>query len=206
MSEIIDKEIDAIGTVLKALEPLPVDVQANVIDYVLKRLQITPSNSPQPKERPLREVPGAAIDASTLSVAEEVGIAEVAPVHLKDFKAEKKPRSANEMAAIVAYYLENLVSPEERKETIGKADIDTYFKIAEFRLPEKTQFTLPNAKSAGYFDSVGGGEYKLNAIGHNLVVHSMPRGSGERVRKARRPSADSKTSSKKTRKAPAKKK
>ena len=37
--------------------------------------------------------------------------------------------------------------------------------------------TLPNAKSAGYFDAVGNGEYKLNAVGHNLVVHSMPRGA-----------------------------
>jgi hypothetical protein len=36
---------------------------------------------------------------------------------------------------------------------------------------------LPNAEGAGYFDSLGGGEYRLNAIGYNLVNHSMPRGA-----------------------------
>ena len=62
----------------------------------------------------------------------------------------------------------------ERKDRITTKDIETYFKIAEFPLT-KTQFTLPNAKAAGYLDAVGNGEYKLNAVGHNLVVHSMPR-------------------------------
>jgi hypothetical protein len=45
-------------------------------------------------------------------------------------------------------------------------------------LPEQIRVTLPNAKAAGYFDAAGEGEYKLNAVGHNLVVHSMPRGAG----------------------------
>ena len=82
------------------------------------------------------------------------------------------------MAAIVAYFLENLAPPKDRKDRITTKDINTYFKIAGFPLPKKIQFTLPNAKGSGYLDAVGNGAYKLNAVGHNLVVHNLPRGKG----------------------------
>ncbi|MBZ0148377.1 MAG: hypothetical protein K8F62_12680, partial [Pseudorhodoplanes sp.] len=90
------------------------------------------------------------------------------------------PKYAVEMAALVAYYLQNLAAKSERKEHISTRDIETYFKIAEFALPTKPQFTLPNAKAAGYFDAVGDGAYKLNAVGHNLVAHSLPRGKDDK--------------------------
>jgi hypothetical protein len=98
-------------------------------------------------------------------------------VHIKTLKEEKKPRSANEMAALVGYYLSTLAPPDKRKDAIDQKDIETYFKIAGFPLPKQVRVTLANARTAGYFDLVGGGEYSLNAVGHNLVVHSMPRGS-----------------------------
>jgi ABC-type tungstate transport system substrate-binding protein len=78
------------------------------------------------------------------------------------------------MAAVVAYYLSELASPDKRKKRINAIDVETYFKIADFPLPE-IRFTLPNAKAAGYFNAVGDGEYELNAVGHNLVVHNLPR-------------------------------
>ena len=81
------------------------------------------------------------------------------------------------MAALVAYYLSNVAPEQDQKKTVNQKDIETYFKMAEFPLPNQIRVTLPNAKAAGYFDAVGEGEYKLNAVGHNLVVHSMPRGA-----------------------------
>jgi hypothetical protein len=33
---------------------------------------------------------------------------------------------------------------------------------------------LPDAKGSGYFDSAARGEYKLNAVGYNLIAHSLP--------------------------------
>ena len=104
-------------------------------------------------------------------------------------------RSANEMATLVAYYLANAVPKANRKDRITAKDIETYFKIAEFPLT-KTQFTLPNAKAAGYLDAFGNGEYKLNAVGHNLVVHSMPRGEDGKTA-SRRKSAKKARSAKK---------
>ncbi|MCI0420506.1 MAG: hypothetical protein L0312_14995 [Acidobacteria bacterium] len=180
MADQIDKEIEAIKAVLHALEPLPGDVRASVLGYVIQRLQITLVTSQYNSG-----AAGALTDMKGRA-AEAVGERETLPVHIKVFKEKKKPRSANEMAAIVAYFLANLAPKAERKDRITAKDIETYFKIAEFPLT-KTQFTLPNAKAAGYLDAVGNGAYKLNAVGHNLVVHSMPRGADSKAVSRKRP-------------------
>ena len=39
------------------------------------------------------------------------------------------------MAALVAYFLANIA--DEKKATVTTKDIETYFKIAGFRLPEE---------------------------------------------------------------------
>lgn len=181
MPEHIDKEIEAIKIVLHALEPLSGEVRASVLRYVLQRLQIALAPTAQAEvSRTLLAPADRAADTRTELPPP--------PGHIKELKEKKKPRSANEMAALVAYYLANLAATKDRKDRITTKDIETYFKIAEFPLPEKTQFTLPNAKAAGYLDAVGNGEYKLNAVGHNLVVHSMPRGA-EATPKTRRKSS-----------------
>jgi hypothetical protein len=184
VAEHIDKEIDAIKEVLCALDPLPADVRASVLDYVIRRLQISLATVQQATASlPLPDRGTRPMLGAVETVVEQLTM----PAHIKDFKEKKKPRSANEMAALVAYYLANLAPQKDRKDKITTKDIETYFKIAEFPLPEKTQFTLPNAKSAGYLDAVGNGEYKLNAVGHNLIVHSMPRGADGKAASKRRP-------------------
>jgi hypothetical protein len=52
-----------------------------------------------------------------------------------------------------------------------------YFKIARFPLPRAPQQALPNAVAAGYLENVSRGEYRLNPVGYNLVVHGLPRSS-----------------------------
>lgn len=84
------------------------------------------------------------------------------------------------MACIVAYYLQNIVPAEERKESIAAEDVDKYFRQASYPLPKAKRQLLINAKSSGYFDSAGRGAYKLNAVGYNLVAHSLPRGTKDK--------------------------
>jgi hypothetical protein len=182
VAEQIDKEIEAIKAVLHALEPLPGDVRASVLEYVLHRLQIVLMPATQASTS---GVSTTIVDA-TRGVAEAGVEQPKSLVHIKALKEQKKPRSANEMATLVAYYLANAAPKADRKDRITAKDIETYFKIAEFPLT-KTQFTLPNAKAAGYLDAVGNGEYKLNAVGHNLVVHSMPRGADGKTASRRKP-------------------
>jgi hypothetical protein len=90
------------------------------------------------------------------------------------------------MAALVAYYLKHLAPAEDRKEAISREDIEKYFGQGGFPLPEKPQFTLTNAKNAGYFDSAGTGLYRLNPVGHNLVAHNLPSKTGEGKNKKRK--------------------
>jgi hypothetical protein len=107
---------------------------------------------------------------------------------IRTLKQEKQPSSANEMAALVAFYLSEVAPGDERKTEVAEGDVIRYFKQAGFALPKFPRALLPNAKNAGYFDFVGKGRYRLNAVGYNLVAHNLPRGEG------RRPMAPAKTS------------
>jgi hypothetical protein len=128
MSEPVDQEIAAIKAVLSALAPLSEKARVSVLEYVTKRLDLSAGLGSQiPNLQPglpLQELPPI----------------QTTPAHIKDLKSQKKPRSANEMAAIVAYFLSNLAPTDKRKATINKKDIETFFKIAEFPLPEQERW------------------------------------------------------------------
>jgi len=190
MSTDIDKEIEAIGTLIKALGPLDAKARQSVLDYVTRRLEISVSNSKGIASSP---------EVSALLPGEppETTHETARQIHIKDLVLKKKPRSAIEMATLVAYYLSHEAPKNERKQTVTTKDIETYFKIADFRLPSKPKFTLPNTKFAGYLDSAGDGEYKLNPVGYNLVVHSMPKSSEEVSRRVHRKTTTKKKHSKK---------
>ena len=164
MKDKIEQEIEAIRTILKVLSELDENARQTVVEYVFKRLDIRLSSSPEVSKREEKQIP---------TIVEKSGPAK--EIHLKDFTAQKQPKSASEMAALVLYYLENLAPEKDRKNTITNKDVETYFKIAEYKLPKELQFTLVNAKNAGYLEKVSPGEYKLNPVGYNLVKHSLPR-------------------------------
>ena len=178
MTEPVDHEIEAIKVVLVALAPLSEKARASVLDYVTRRLGLTAPAAPAAR---------VGVTGPAAPVSPPAGSGAGATIHIKEFKEQKRPRSANEMAAVVAYYLANVVPPEKRKDTINQKDVETHFKIGSFPLPQQVRVTLPNAKNAGYFDLVGDGEYKLNAVGHNLVAHSMPRGASKSATAVKRP-------------------
>lgn len=159
-----DREIESIKAILGALEGLEGESIQRVLDYVFGRLSLS---------RPSR----ASLTPSAGPVPVSYGEASqrAKQLSIRDLKDEKQPDSSNQMAALVAYYLSELVPSHERKETISSADIEKFFKQAAFKLPKAIQSTLPNATAAGYFDSIGGGQYRLNAVGYNLVVHGLPR-------------------------------
>lgn len=190
MTTNLDGELDAIRDVLSALEPLDAAARESVLDYVFKRLNIQRA---APTAQPTSQIAKPPPESTPASPAVSQQL------HIKEFKEQKQPRTAIEMAAIVAYYLENIVPEADRKNSVDIDDLDMYFKIAEFKLPAKQQYTLVNAKQAGYFDSVGVGKYQLNAVGHNLVAHSMPRKDDD-ASTPRKPTKKKKKSKKTTKK------
>ena len=162
-------------------------MRQSVLDYVMKRLGIEQAEFKKPS------------DSQMLPPGEQLKQPRT-EVHIQDLVHEKKPRNAIEMATLVAYYLSHVAPQPDRKNTITTKDIETYFKIGDFKLPTKPKFTLPNTKAAGYLDAVGDGAYKLNPVGYNLVVHSMPKKVDtpvSRPRRQRRTSKDQKVTRKK---------
>lgn len=160
-----DKELQAIGSIMSVLSPLDEGERSRVLEYVLKRLEmatirtLTTSSRETPGEAPRPAVTRTVTDIRTLT-------------------AEKQPRSANEMVAVVAYYLSELAPHGERSDVVNADIIRKYFKMAGFPLPSVLRNVLPNASASGYLENVNRGEYRLNPVGYNLVVHSLPRSSG----------------------------
>jgi hypothetical protein len=169
-----DPELVAIQTILGALTNLEVEERQRVIDYVFQRLGLAVAPAAA------NQAPLASISALTATPVVNFSVNDI-----RSLKEQKRPRSANEMSALVAYYLAELAPPDVRKSEIGTEDITTYFKQAGYPLPSVLRNTLVNAKAAGYFDSASHGLYKLNPVGHNLVAHSLPPG-GEEGRPATR--------------------
>jgi len=102
-----------------------------------------------------------------------------APADIRSFFEQKQPSSDIEAAAAAAYYSQYLAPEDSRRETIDASYLKEAFRQANRPLPARTSYTLINARNAGYLDSVGdGGQFRLNAVGYNLVEHGLGR-SGE---------------------------
>lgn len=177
-----DAELQAMRAVLGALVPLKREARTRVLDYVLNRLGMAAEAG--------IAASGTASDAAE-TVAAAIGTqspsrSTPAPIRdIRSLKEEKIPRSANEMTALVAYYLSELAP--ERKPAITAEDLRTHFIEARFPLPNSLQQALINAKNAGYLKPVGTGQYALNSVGYNLVVHKLPVPSSSGNRSTKRP-------------------
>ena len=158
-----DSELKAMVVVIEALTPLDDDARARVVDYVFRRLRLPRIAAPRP-------------DLALFTSGG--GEPQLSPTTLTDIRsltAMKQPKTAMEMAALVAYYLSELAPASERRPEIRVEDIKKYFKQANFRLPGAASMTLTHAKNAGYLDvSSQRGHYKLNPVGYNLVAHHLP--------------------------------
>jgi hypothetical protein len=157
-----DEELNAINAVVAALKPLDDEQRSRVIEYVMGRFG--PVHLPS-LSTTLRE---ESRSPATLGIPPGTAVQDI-----RTLKEAKNPRSANEMAALVAYYVSELAPMSERRGSITKSDIENYFKSGGFHLPADAGFTLVNAKNAGYLDAIGNAQYKLNPVGYNLVAHRM---------------------------------
>ena len=194
MSDQKDVELEAIEQIIKALSGLDDAARSRVIAYVFQRLGLAmPTQMSVAPSTPQPPLGVASPPQATVSH----------PGHITDIrtlKESKAPKSDTEMAALVAYYLKHHAPPEERKDVIQREDIEKYFVQADFPLPKRSEFTLPNAKNAGYFDPAEKGSYKLNPVGHNLIAHGLSesRASGSRSKNGTKKKNNSKKSVRKS--------
>jgi hypothetical protein len=95
---------------------------------------------------------------------------------IKSFVAEKAPKNDVQFAAVAAYFYRFEASEAERKDVIVAEDLQTAGRQARGFGFTKPLATLNNAVALGYFDRAGRGEFKLNAVGENLVAMTLPSG------------------------------
>ncbi|GHB95631.1 hypothetical protein [Thermomonas carbonis] len=170
----------AIDQILGALGPLDDGARRTALAAACMQLDISPADF---RTSGVKGAGGALNhptqmhDHSSGSVSFEVPARhQEKQVDIRAFKEQKKPTSARQMACVVSFYLQELAPVNERKDTINTQDLEKYFKQAGFKLPGKINQILSDAKLAGYFDLQSRGEYKLNAVGYNLVAHNLPNG------------------------------
>lgn len=160
----------AIDAIVEALESLDNTSQVTAIRAACDYLKIRPPETIGIGQAPPGGTPPP----------EGARLTSAIPTDIRILKQEKQPSTANEMAALVAFYLSELVPEAERKAQVQQEDMVKYFKQAVYPLPKQPRFLLTNAKNSGYFDFLGEGKYRLNAVGYNLVAHNLPRArSGE---------------------------
>jgi hypothetical protein len=185
----IDPELRAIEQVMQALGSLKAGARARVVAYVFERLGLSAGGPVTSQSFETTTLDPSAIPPSAGAVQD-----------IRTLKNSKNPKTDNEMATLVAYYLKHLAPPDERKDAISRDEIEKYFVQADYPLPKQPQLALPNAKNAGYFDQAGRGLYKLNPVGHNLVTHGLAENRSERKRPTTRRKTTRRTGRKSTKK------
>jgi hypothetical protein len=175
-----DAELKAIQAILSALAGLDAQAKERVFDYVFRRLGI--ARAPTATSTP------TVVVASHAPLAPRGGQVPAAPsapslTDVRSFASTKQPSTDMERVAVVAYFLSELASGSDHKPSITAEDITKYFKQANFPLPARPRQTLHNAKNAGYLDAAAEtGAFRLNPVGHNLVVHGLPSAAGAKAK------------------------
>lgn len=171
----VDPELTAIRAILSALSGLGPAEKDRVLDYVFRRLNLSRPAAATPAAPPAVSAqtgtPEQVIPPNPLSNAGGSNLM----TDVRSFAATKKPSNDIERVAVVAYFLAEVGGAADKKASITSEDVTKYFKQAGFPLPARPRQTLHNAKNAGYLDAAAEtGAYKLNPVGHNLVVHGLP--------------------------------
>jgi hypothetical protein len=169
----IDAELEAIKTVTQVLTALDTTARQRVLKYVMEHLGMC--SGVLETSAASRETDPAISNQDTIPNPAEVPAERMEAADIRALRDEKQPSSDIQMATLVAYYLAELVPDEQKKESITSKDVTKYFKQAGHPLPKEPKYTLVNARNAGYLENAGSGAYKINPVGHNLVVHNLPR-------------------------------
>ena len=164
----------AIDQIIGALEPLDENSRQTVLMAVTSHLGLS-STVQQEVSLSNAENKQPASAAKTESPASSIPQKPIPKVDIRSLKEDKQPDSANQMACLVGYYLQELAPEGEQQDTFSPSDADKYFKQAGYPLPSDIGQVLRDSKKAGYLESVSRGTYKLNAVGYNLVAHRLPK-------------------------------
>lgn len=181
IGQAIDQTMSALGTLEKREQQIVVSTICSLLDITLSPQRAGQSAAQIPAPAPVAPPhPANARPQETDKTAgvhrqppQEVAVAQ--GMDIRSLKNQKQPANVLQMACIAAFYLQEHAPEDERTREVTSADLERLFKQAGFRLPSRMAQVLPDAKAAGYFESIDRGKYKLTRVGYNLVTHSLPK-------------------------------
>ncbi len=164
-------EFDAVKTFVEALKGLGPEIQERALRYASEALGLRPPASSQGPAGQVVTPQGHAHGATTETPRHM-------PKDIRTFTNAKAPKTDQQFAAVVAYYYRFEAPDAQRKEMIDAKDLAEAARLVDRKRPGNAHFTLQNAKNSGYLDSVGGGKFRINTVGENLVAMTLP-GAGK---------------------------
>lgn len=203
-------DLDAVRTLVAALEPFDAPDQERIIRWTREKLGLSPAPAPATATVP---TPQPASPPSVAGTSEPPGVSSTVETPARDirtFVAEKAPPTDAQFAAAVAYYYRFEAPEAERKDSIKSADLQEACRQAgRERLTNPGQ-TLRNAKRDGLLNKAPGvGAYSINTVGENLVAMTLPQNAPSQPttpKKAKKKASKRKTKKKSTKKASGEKK
>jgi hypothetical protein len=192
MSETTLKDLlDAMPSIAKAVNIFSSDaVQQKAFAVLMNALGVE-AEVEESKERPARKTKIKRVTkraATTDKVAKprkaqagppkfksELNLRPKGKKSLKDFVAEKKPKTNEERFAVMIYYLEKTL----QEKTIDRNHIYTCFKELNVKFPLQIDAVLRNAaRRKGWFDTSNSSDLRITTRGENFVEHDLPATDG----------------------------
>lgn len=149
--------------------------QERIVRWVAESLGLAASHTAARLGGPNLD-PGGTLRTETKGAAGSASSETGRQKDIRSFTEEKKPKSDVQFVAVVGYY-HRFLAPE-RKETIGSEDLQQSARLAGRPVHKTPSVTLNNAVAQGYMDRADRGQYKLNAVGENLVSMALPDATG----------------------------
>ncbi|MCS3726976.1 hypothetical protein [Bradyrhizobium betae] len=188
---IVNNEFDAAKIIAETLAGLDRPQQERALRFASEALGLKAPEASAPAGRQAEHL------ASVENVREPARALDI-----KQFTEAKAPQSDQQFAAVTAYYYQFEAPAHARRESIDAELLSEAARLATRKRPSR--YALNNAKNAGYLDSAGHGEFRLNTVGENLVAITLPgkaATAGQKAGRQRRQPAGRKASSRKKTKA-----
>lgn len=165
---------DAAKSIVEALKGLDKPSQSLAIRFASETLGLSALGMPPPSSvANTSQVPQPELRGATHST------------DIKQFTAAKEPKSDQQFAAVAAYFYRFEAPEPDRKDAIDANTLKEAARLSGRRQAKNWTFTLTNAKNAGYLDSAGSGQYRINSVGENLVAIALPGDNSKSVPKQR---------------------
>lgn len=175
-------DLEAVRVISAALAPFPQNEQERIIRWAREKVGLATDTKPPDK---VTSLSGEAVPVGASSPGTKHGVT------IKHFVDQKKPKSDNQFAAVVAYFHRFEASGAERKDMITADDLlEACRKANRKRLKNPSQ-TLINAHHGGLLDKGGRGEFTINSVGENLVAMALPESADGGSRPAKRKNRNS---------------